>query len=292
MEPIANLNGRQLPLAEARISVLDRGFLFGDAVYEVLRIYSGKPWLLQAHWERLRHSLDALRIRGVDLDRLRQRLLATIAAGPFQEAIAYVQVTRGVAPRAHAFPAEATPTELIYVQAYHDTHAEMRQTGAAVVTYPDIRWDRCDVKSTNLLGNVLAAQAAQEAGCVEALLYLPDGTLTEGSHTSFCWVKGGIIWATPQGSSILLGTTRSFVTQLARGDGLTVRDGTLRREDLGTVAELFLTGTTSEVMPVVQVDGRPIADGRPGPVTRRLQELYRRAVGEFVANPAEGAGGR
>jgi D-alanine transaminase len=282
MDPIANLNGKQLPLAEVMIPALDRGFLCGDAVYEVLRVYGGKPWLLEEHWRRLDRSLEAIRIEGVDLPRLRGRMHDTIAAGPFREAIVYIQITRGVAARGHAFPAQATPTELLWVQEFHDPYATARDSGAAVITRPDIRWDRCDIKSTNLLGNVLAAQAAKEAGCLEALLVLQDGTLTEGTHTSFFSVRNGELLTAPNGPAILPGITRALVLRLAAEAGVPAREQLLKLDDLGTVSELFLTGTTSEVMPVVRVDGRSIGNGQPGPITRRPQEAYRRAMANFL----------
>ncbi len=194
-----------------------------------------------------------------------------------------MQVTRGVAPRAHAFPAEATPTELIWVQEYRDGYGELRANGASVILYPDIRWDRCDVKSLNLLGNVLAAQAAKEAGAIEALLYLPDGTLTEASHSSFCWVRGGVVYGTPNSHAILPGTTRGRTAKLAAQAGVSFAEGSLRRNELEVIDELFMTGTTMEVMPVVRVDGKTVCGGRPGPVTRKLQEAYREAVRAFLA---------
>jgi D-alanine transaminase len=280
---LANLNGVVMPLSEARISALDRGFLFGDAVYEVLRVYQGKPWLLEEHWRRLAQSLQSIRIGGIDLERLRRRMLDTIAAGPFLEATAYIQITRGAGPRSHPFPENATPLEFLYIQDFGDPHAAARRDGAAVVTQPDIRWDRCDIKSTNLLGNILAMQAAKEAGCLEALLYLPDGTLTEGTHTSFFGVLNGTVLTAPCSPAILPGITRSLVLRLAERAGVPVDEHVLKRSDLQRVSELFLTGTTSEVMPVVRVDGKPIADGRPGPVTRRLQQAYQEAVRAFVS---------
>src|SRR5262249_18797254 len=160
---LANINGEQMPLAEAKVSAVDRGFLLGDAVYEVLRVYAGKPWLADEHFERLRCSLEAIRIGGIDLGRLRRRMIETIAAGHFQEPAAYIQTTRGAAPRTPPFPANITPLEFLYVQEFNDPYREARQAGAAVLAQPDIRWDRCDIKSTNLLGNVLAMQAAKEA---------------------------------------------------------------------------------------------------------------------------------
>jgi D-alanine transaminase len=282
-DALANLNGEMLPLADAKVPVLDRGFLFGDAVYEVLRVYGGRPWLEDEHFRRLLHSLEAIRIEGVDLDRLRRRMHETIAAGPFVEALVYIQITRGAAPRrTHAFPPEARPLELLWVDEFRDPYAEERRNGAGVLSRPDVRWDRCDIKSTNLLANVLALQAAKEAGCVEALFYLPDGTITEGSHTSFFGVLDGAVLTRPNSNAILPGITRGLVLRLAERAGIPVREHELRRDDLGRVSELFLTGTTSEVLPVVRVDGRPVGGGRPGPVTRRLQEAYRDAVREFV----------
>jgi len=283
MNALANINGEIMPLADAKISALDRGFLLGDAVYEVLRVYAGKPWLLDEHFARFEQSLRAIRIDGVKLDILKKRLFETIAAGGFQEAIAYLHITRGAAKRKHAFPAGATPLQFLYVDSFDDPYREQRQSGAAVITYPDLRWQRCDIKSTNLLGNVLAMQAAVEASAVEAILHLPDGTLTEGSHTSFFGVKNGALLTAPNSHAILPGITRSLVMQLAARARLPVREETLRSADLPTVSELFLTGTTSEVLPITRVDGQAIADGKPGPVTRRLQAVYAEAVQEFLA---------
>src|SRR5262249_49151001 len=145
VEPLANLNGKQMPLSDVMIPALDRGFLFGDAVYEVLRVYQGKPWLADEHFFRLAQSLESLRIRGVDVPRLWKRVTDTIAAGRFREATVYIQITRGVAPRSHDFPKSATPLELLYVKEFADHYAEPRQTGCAVITHPDIRWGRCDI---------------------------------------------------------------------------------------------------------------------------------------------------
>jgi D-alanine transaminase len=280
MEPLADVNGVRMPLSEVRISALDRGFLFGDAVYEVLRIYHSRPWLVDEHFARLSRSLHAIHIHGVDLDRLRRRMLETIAAGPFGEAIVYVQVTRGAAPRSHSFPANATPLEFLFVQEFVDPYVEARQEGASVITQPDIRWGHCDIKSTNLLANVLAAQAAKEAGGVEALLCSEDGIVSEGTHTSFFGVLDGKVLTAPNSNHILPGITRGLVFRLAQRARIELQEHELRRPDLARVSELFLTGTTSEVLPVVRVDGQPIADGKPGWITRRLQEAYREAVRE------------
>ncbi|MBI3411249.1 MAG: aminotransferase class IV [Planctomycetes bacterium] len=280
---LANLHGHIMPLEDVRISAQDRGFLFGDSVYEVLRVYGGRPWLEEEHWQRLKHSLDAIRIEGVDLERLRRRMHETLAAGPFDEAMVYLQVTRGAAPRRHAFPKDTVPLELLWVQDYDDgPTAKGRTTGVAVITRPDIRWGRCDIKSTNLLANVLVNQEAAEAGAAEAILYLPDGTLSEASHSSFFTVKAGALQTTPLKANILPGITRKFLISLAQKAGILVREATLKREELFHVDELFLAGTTSEVLPVVAVDGRPIADGKPGPISKRLLEGHQRAVVEIL----------
>jgi D-alanine transaminase len=282
MQPLANINGEILPLADAKISALDRGFLLGDAVYEVLRVYQGKPWLEAEHFARLQASLRAIRILGVDEGRLRQRMHDTIAAGPFSEATVYLQITRGSAPRKHAFPSGAKPLEFLYVQEFKDPYTLARQSGGGVVTRPDIRWDRCDIKSTNLLANVLAMQVAAEAKCVEALFFLPDGTLTEGTHTSFFAVKDQQIWTRPSGHDILPGITRHLIMTLAKKAGLKVQERAVRMEDLPQLHELFLTGTTAEVLPIVRVNQATIGKGVPGPVTRKLQQVYADAVKDFV----------
>src|SRR5216683_2992002 len=278
MEALANLNGEVMPLAEVRISALDRGFLFGDAVYEVLRIYEGHAWLEEEHFRRLERSLTAIRISAVDLSRLRRRMRETIAAGPFKDAVVYIQITRGAAPRTHPFPAHAVPLEFLFVQEFLDTYQQARRSGARVITQPDIRWDRCDIKSTNLLANVLAMQAAKEAGSLEALLYLPDGTLTEGSHSSFFGVKDGVLRTAPNSNAILPGCTRRLGIKLAEAAGIPLHEQNLHRDDLGKVTELFLMGTTTEVLPVVKISGQTIGIGKPGPIARRLQEAYNKAV--------------
>jgi D-alanine transaminase len=277
-EPLANVNGTLQPLDQVRISPLDRGFLFGDAVYEVLRIYRGKPFLLDEHLARLERSLRAIRIGGVDVQMLRGRLLETIAAGPFGEAICYIQITRGAAPRSHPFPAAVKPLEFLYVAEFEDSYSQLRETGGRVVTQPDVRWDRCDIKSTNLLPNVLAAQAAKEAGAVEAVFVLPDGTLTEGARTSLFGVREGTLLTAPATNAILPGITRGLVLRIAAERKIPVAERVLKLEEAPQLTELFLTGTTSEVLPIIHLDERSIGKGQPGPITRQMQEGYRSMV--------------
>ncbi len=283
--PLAHFQDRIQPLEDVRIPALDRGFLFGDSVYEVLRVYGGKPWLEAEHWRRLERSLAEVRIASIDLERLRARVRETIAAGPFGEAMVYVQITRGAAPkRRHAFNTALTPTELLWVEDYDDAPtAAKRATGVAVITHPDLRWQRCDIKSTNLLANVLANTVAAERGAAEALFYLPDGYLSEASHSTVFWVKNGDLFTTPSEENILPSITRQSLIDLATQEGIPFREGKLKGIDIFGIDEIFLAATTSEVLPVVTVDGRPIADGRPGPVSRRLLAAHQRAVAAFVA---------
>lgn len=282
--PLAHYQGRIVPLDQVQVPALDRGFLFGDGVYEVLRVYQGRPWLEQEHWDRLTRSLAEIRIPRVDLANLRKRMHETIAAGPFGESMVYIQITRGSAPRRkHAFPAEIRPLELLWVEDYDDgATAARRKTGVSVITYPDLRWHRCDIKSTNLLANILANQASAEKDAAEALLVLPDGTLSEGSHSSFFWVSRGVLYTTPVKDNILPGITRQFLCGLAAREGIACQEAHLSAKDVFGVDELFLSGTTSEVLPISRVDDRPIAGGQVGPVTRRLQAAHERAVQSWL----------
>ncbi len=288
MTTLACLNGTILPADEARVPIWDRGFLFADAVYEVLRLYGGRPWLERAHYDRLRHSLAEARL-AVDLDRLRARADETAAASEVDEGTVYIHVTRGVAPRAHVFPGPEVPTtELIVVRPYDDGQtARLRESGAGVISRPDLRWGRCDVKSTNLMANVMATEDAKQAGCVEAVLIDRDDFVTEATHSSLLWVRDGRLEGTPEGPEILPGTTRAFVLALARELGLTFGANRVTLDELAGADEVILTGTTIEVLPVVTLDGRPIGDGRPGPIATALGSAFRAAVEQFrAATPA------
>jgi D-alanine transaminase len=286
MRSLACLNGETLPPEEAKVPVWDRGFLFGDAVYEVCRIYRGRCWIEDDHMARLRRSLDEMRIGPVDLGRLQRRMRDTIAASGVEEGTIYVQITRGVAPRKHAFPDPPVgPTELIIVRPYDDAEAARhREAGVAIISQPDWRWRRCDVKSTNLLANVLAYQNAHEAGAFEAVLHEPDGTVTEATHSSLLWVRGGRLEGTPEGPGILPGTTRLAILRIAEEAGVPFAEATLGIDALKAADEVLLSGTTIEVMPVVSIDGRAVGEGRPGAVTRRLQAAFREMVGRWLAS--------
>lgn len=284
-EPLANWNGAELPLSEVRVSVLDRGFLFGDSVYEVLRVYHGRPFLEREHMDRLRESLKELRL-SIDCPRLESRVHETLQHSRVTDGLIYIQVTRGEAPRMHHFPKPTpTPNELIWVKDLGgDPLAPLRGKGATAILVEDQRWKRCDIKSTNLLANCLAAQDAHEAGSEEALLVADDGTITEGSHTSVFGIARGHLLTAPLEANILPGITRGLVLDLAEAAGIPCEEHALTRNNLWEIDELFVTGTTAEVLPIIEVDQRPIAGGHPGPITKRLEAAYRAEV-ERVCRP-------
>ena len=276
MEPLVYLNGAVVPYAEARIPVEDRGFLFGDGIYEVIRIYGGRPFAFERHFERLRRSAEEIRL-ALDLDRLRKDALDLIARQGLDEATLYLQATRGVAVRNHAFPVAPVTSVVMFVRPAAAPSAALLQGGVRCITVPDDRWARCSIKSINLLPNVLAKQQATEAGCYEAL-YLRDGYLTEGSSSNCFAVFGGELWTAPKSNYILGGITRDVLLELARADGIPVRETPVAGRRLASADEVLISSTTAEVLPVVELDGQPIGTGRPGPVWNRLYQLLQRTI--------------
>jgi D-alanine transaminase len=286
METLACLNGEIMPVEQARVPVWDRGFLFGDSVYEVWRMYRGRLWIEPQHLARLRRSLNELEFPPVDLKRLMERAHRTMAASQVQDGTVYVQITRGVAPRAHAFPDPSVPpTELIIVRPYDDgPTAMLRATGVGVISHRDLRWKRCDTKTTNLLGNVLAMEAARRAGCHEAVLVDADGFVTEATHSSLVWVQDGRLEGTPEGHEILPGTTRQHILRLAESIKIPFVAKRVSLPEFMAADEVVLFGTTIEVLPVVRVDDRPIGTGRPGPIARRLGDAFREELGRWLSS--------
>jgi len=267
---IAFVNGRFLPWHEATVPIEDRGFQFGDGVYEVVRTYHGKPFELDAHLRRLDRSAREL---SLPLPYTHSQWARWIAEGLSQagypEAKVYIQMTRGVAPRDHAFPARVSPTVVMTIRALQPLSEEIRTRGVRAKTVEDLRWGRCDIKSVNLLANVLAREEAKRAGVFEAIL-VKDGMVTEGSVSNVMAVRAGTIVTAPEGPRILSGVTRTVVLELARKEGLPVEERFLSLPELLEAEEVFLTGTTVEVLGVVSIDGRRIGSGEPGSVTTRL----------------------
>jgi D-alanine transaminase len=278
MPDIGYVNGRFSLLADAVVSVEDRGFQFGDGVYEVIRTYGGRPFQLDAHLVRLEKSAGALSLK-VPVSRPDCAALVheAVARAAYKECKIYIQVTRGAAPRDHQFPVDAVPTLVITVREMRTVPDQLRRDGVEAITIDDLRWGRCDIKSVNLLGNVLARQQAKEAGVFEAL-FIRQGAALEGSVSNLFAVENGEVVTAPEGPHILSGVTRSLILSLARDAGIPVGERTLSREKLYAASEVFLSGTTIEILPVTRIDGRPIGSGSTGPVTRSLAALFQKLV--------------
>jgi D-alanine transaminase len=276
---VAFVNGAFMPLAEAKISIEDRGFQFGDGVYEVIRTYKGRPFSLEAHLARLDRSAAALGLTqpysSVDWG---HHILEGINRAAYPEAKIYLQITRGVAPRDHAYSDDATPTVVMTVREFHPLDRSVQATGVDAMTTEDIRWGRCDIKSVNLLANVLARQHVRQAGVFEAIL-VNTGLVTEGAISNVMVVQGEEVVTAPEGPRILSGVTRAIVLDLARSAGVTVQERFVSQAEIYEADEVFLTGTTVEVLAVVRIDRKVIGDGRPGPVTQRLAESFTSRVG-------------
>lgn len=271
-----HLNGMLLDGSVATIPLDDRGFYFGDGAYEVVRVVDGRAFAADAHQVRLERSLREISIEAPaalldgGMEALCHRIVEANGhtAG---HATVYLQVTRGAAPRTHGFPPPGTPPTVFASSARFEIPRRLREEGAAAITLPDIRWTRCDIKSINLLANVLAKQSAVEAGAFEAL-FVREGKLTEGASSNLFGVVDGVLRTFPLGNLILGGITRAIVLELAAEAGIAVAEEPLSTGDLAQVDELFVTGTTTDVQPLVAVDGWSIGDGHPGPVTLHLQE--------------------
>jgi D-alanine transaminase len=285
---IVYLNGEYLPATEARVSVNDRGFLFSDGVYEVTPAYGGRLFRMDRHLARITRGLGALRI-GLDpsgLERVHERLLAENGLDEKEIAYVYVQVTRGVAPRAHAFPSpDVAPTVYAFAREHTRPARAVWEQGFSAVTVPDRRWARVDIKTIGLLPNVLAQQAAVEAGANDAL-FVKDGIAIEGAHSNFFAVVGGTLLTHPTSNVILPGITREYVLELARQLEVPVEERPIQLEELEDAEEAFFTGTTTEIRPTVRIDGRAIGNGRPGPVTKLLFEGFLEGVSRVGATAA------
>jgi D-alanine transaminase len=280
------LNGQFFRPEDAKISVLDRGFIFGDGVYEVWRVVDGRLFEHKRHDRRLRRGLEAIEIEvpAKEIDALMsiaQRLLEENDLGS-GEAAFYVEITRGVAARTHAYPPAGTkPTIFAMMTRFEVPHA-LRASGAKAITAPDVRWLRCDIKTVQLLPNCMAKQKAQAAGAVEAIL-VRDGVVTEGTHSTVLGVKNGDLVTHPLGPLILPSVTREVLLEIAREQGVTVREQSFTLHDLFELDELFVAGTTTDVTPIVDVDGKRIGSGKPGAVTKAL---YASLQGRLYATSA------
>lgn len=281
MQPVGLIDGEIIAIDAKVVSMEDRGHQFGDGVYEVTRVYNGKCFALNEHMDRLYRSLRELKIPAVytfsELAGFHERL---IEESGILEGGVYLQITRGTAPRAHGFPEVTVPQLTMSIRPLGTGGAlnEVRKNGCKVLTVKDERWLRCDIKSLNLLGNILAKQQAKEAGCFEAIL-VRDGMLTEGSSSNFFIIRDGVLWTHPVNNLILKGVTRTLIVEkIAPELGIPVIEKPFSSETAKTADEAFLSGTTTEIAPVVIVDGNPVGEGKVGPFTLQLQQAYQQMI--------------
>jgi D-alanine transaminase len=268
------LNGRFLPLEEAKVPVLDRGFIFGDGVYELVPVYSRVAFRLDEHLARLERSLAETRIRNPYVRaQWREIIYRLVDAQPFEDQGVYFQVTRGVAKRDHAFPKDAEPTVFVMSNPLVTPLRETVQKGAAAVSAQDNRWLRCDIKSISLIGNCLLRQLSAEAGAAETILFR-NGKLTEASSSNVFVVKRGVILSPPKTSLILPGITYDVVLELARGASLPLELRDVGEAEVRAADEIWVTSSSKEVLPIVLLDAAPVGDGQPGPVFARMYQLY------------------
>jgi D-alanine transaminase len=285
------LNGEWMPIEQAKIPVLDRGFIFGDGVYEVIPSYSGHPFRLREHLSRLQSSLDGVRIENpYSAARWDELVREIVAKNPWEDQGVYLQVTRGVAPRDHAFPKGVRPTVFMMSNPLITPKQELRERGVAAITVADNRWLRCDIKSVSLLANCLLRQSAVDAGAAESVL-LRDGMLTEGSASNIFVVKDGVIITPPKSNFILPGITYDVVIELARANQLPLEIRQVSEAELRVADELWLTSSTKEVLPISTLDGKPVGRGphagKPGPLAARMHQLYQDYKRTVMRAPAK-----
>lgn len=274
MSQIVYLNGQYLPLEQASVSVLDRGFMLGDGAYELIPVFSRKPFRLDEHLRRLQHTLDGIRLPNPMRDEEWRAVIARmISLQPAIDQSVYLQITRGAAPRDHAFPKNTPPTVLVISNPMNPPDPAQMAHGICAVSSEDIRWGRCDLKTLNLLPNVLAKQQAIEAGCVECILFR-DGVLTEGAASNIFVVKDGVILAPVKDHRVLPGITYDLVLELAKANNLPCEVRDIAEAEVRDADELWLTSSGREVQAIVQLDGVPVGSGEPGLFYRRMIRLY------------------
>ena len=284
------LNGEFMAIEDAKISVLDRGFIFGDGVYEVIAAYSRRPFRLAEHLARLQASLDAISLANPLDDARWSDLVGKIVAGnPWEDQNVYLQITRGVARRDHAFPKGLKPTVFLMASELVTPSAELMRSGAKAIVLPDFRWLRCDIKSTSLLGNCMLRTLAAEAGCVEAIL-VREGEMTEASASNVFVVKNGTVLAPPKSHLILPGITYDVVLEILRGNAIPHEVRPVKEAELRSAEEIWVTSSSREVLPITTLDGKPVGHGeragKPGPVGVKVHALYQQFKARVMRAPA------
>jgi len=268
------LNGKLLPVEQATVSVLDRGFIFGDGVYELIPVYSRAPFRMEDHLARLERSLAAVRIKNpYTREKWREIILQLVAQQPWEDQAVYFQVTRGVAKRDHAFPAGVEPTVFVMANPLVNPPRELVEKGGSAVTAVDNRWLRCDIKSISLIGNCLLRQVSADAGAQETILFR-DGKLTEASASNVFIVKRGVLLSPPKSNLILPGITYDVVTEIAQAGKIPLEFRDISEAEVRGADEVWVTSSSKEILAIVALDGKPVADGRPGPLFKRAFQLY------------------
>jgi D-alanine transaminase len=281
---LAMIDNRTLPLEKVDSAYCDRGIYFGDGVYEVMRSYNGKLFAFEEHMQRFAQSLAGIEIDGIDLDDIRARVRRGFKEAKIANAKIYWHITRGSGPRDHCGHSSLTPNFFLTVMELNDAAADdEKKKGIAVSTHPDWRWKRCDIKSLNLLANVLARRDAQKKGCSEAILFDEQGLVTEGSASAFFVIFGKTLQTAPLTANILPSITRGFVLDAAKSVGLEILEKSYTPHDAATAAEMFIAVTTKDIVPVVKFDESKIGDGTPGPSTKKLAEEFRKQIGRHCS---------
>ncbi|WP_041069974.1 D-amino acid aminotransferase [Thiolapillus brandeum] len=275
MTPLLYLNGEFIPEDQARVSVMDRGFLFGDGVYEVIPAYAGLPFRLREHLDRLNNSLAAIRMTPpLDHEQWSQILHRLLQQRGSEDQQIYLQITRGAyGKRLHAIPEQVQPTLMAMASPINRRDPELVARGMSVITLEDIRWQRCDIKAITLLANILAQSQAREEGADEAIL-VRDGLANEGTASNLFMVKEGLVITPPKSTHLLPGITRDLVLELAMEDGIPYAEASISADELESADEIWITSSTKEVMPVTRLNGKPVANGLPGPMWERMDALY------------------
>jgi len=279
MQELAFVNGEIMPIDEAKVPIEDRGYNFGDAVYEYIASYQGKLFCLEEHLDRLERSMAALSFPKMSRDKIREAILELFDQSGIERAGIYLQISRGVAPRDHAYPEDAQPQFMMTVRPVHEKPPEFRHQGATAITVTDQRWGRCDVKTVQLLANAMAKQQALQAGVFDAIFVSEDGVVREATSSNVIIAKDGRLITHPLTEHILPGITRHVLLEICAERSLPVEERFFDLDALYAADEVFLTGTVTEVLPIVSIDGRSIGDGKIGPLARELYQALLEKIG-------------
>ena len=283
------LNGKFLPIEQATVPVLDRGFIFGDGVYELIPVYSRAPFRMDEHLARLEKSLGAVRIKNpYPREKWREIIVQLIAKQPWNDQGVYLQVTRGVAKRDHAFPAGVEPTVFMMCNPLVNPPRELVEKGAAAVSAVDYRWHRCDIKSISLIGNCLLRQVSADAGAVETILFR-DGKLTEASASNVFVAKNGVLLSPPKSNLILPGITYDVVVEIAQATKIPLEFRDVTEAEVRAADEVWVTSSSKEILAIVTLDGKPVGGGNPGALFRKAWQGYQEFKAKVMRKEAVSA---